>query len=1092
MSTWLTDRGAFESLFTAAPSGIIAVDPRGGIVESNPAWTSITGYARDDVVGRNVRTLNGAGATAFMDDALAAAAKHQSLRREIELRRKDGTPMIAQITSIPVAGSAAGVYLFLVTQDITSRLTAERSLEYAQRDLREILENMPTPTVVFDREQKVVDLNPAALAVMGYAREHCIGFRLQAMLHPDTWEQTQEAFNAALSGGVGQARAHLKDAAGNDVYFDVTHVPMYGLEGVVGVFALLDNVTQQTRAFDEMAQLRQNFQLLFEHNPAVVLALDTDQRITDINPAGLQVSGFPRDEIVGENVGSFVPPSQRDRVRTFLNQTMRGETLTFDVDAYAADGRIIQYRATTLPIVSHNRVIGAYGLLENLTERLRAERTVAAQREELLDLEHDFRSLFDRNPDGVCLAATDGTILDVNESTVRMSQRSRDEIVGQNFRVFLQGTDLERGWAFFRRALEGQPTHFEITSNRGDGRQLILDMTVFPKYVQGLAVGVYAVFQDITEKKIAQRKVELQAQRIRDLYLLATTAEYTDAQIMSTLQTGCRLLAMESGAIVELSEGARVNMRYDSLQLFSGDDGELLELAKSIGAQREPVTWSTVRTDGGPFGSWIASRLVVGGALHGVLVFFSHTRRDQAFEEIDQDTLALMAALVATALERRRTRSRLRTLAYYDSLTGLPNRSYFQEQLRDALLDPKGHAKSLAVLFFDLDRFKDINDTLGHAMGDRFLQMVANRLVRAVGDNGLVARMGGDEFIILLYDCGTAEHAQRFADMLLQTVDQAYRLDGYEQFVTTSIGVSMYPQDGRDDQTLIKNADIAMYRAKDRGGNGYFLYNQSLERPLRARLTEEKRLRRAIQQEQFVLHYQPIVDVAAGTITGVEALVRWNDPHRGLIYPDTFIPIAEASGLIVDLGEWIFQEATRQVRRWHSHIADLCLAVNISARQFHQPDLCKKLREILEANGLPAQTVELEITESMALSDVIHSIEVVRQLKEIGARIAVDDFGTGHSSLNYLRRFDIDQIKIDRSFVAGIGLERSDEAIVKAIIAMGHGLGLRIVAEGVETREQCDFLKANGCDRVQGYFFSRPVEAAQLQALVLNRGTFAR
>ena len=962
MSTWLTDRSAFESLFSASPNGIAALDAAGRIVDCNPACLLLGGYKKEDLTGRDIRDMAGPQLRTFVDEAFEAAKSGNSLRRDLDMTRSDGSLLQGEVTSIPVADSASEVKVFLVLQ------------------------------------------------------------------------------------------------------------------------------RQLARAADDVEQLRRNFDLLFEHNPAVVIAIDLEHRITGVNPAGVRISGFTVEELVGRDVYNFVPPSQRDRLRTFLSQVARGETVTFSTDAYSADGRVIEYEATLLPIVSNRRVVGMYGLLENITERMRAERTIIAQREELLDLEHDFRSLFERNPDGMVLLSTDGVILDLNESLVRLSRRSREEIAGQSFRTFLQGEDLERGWSFFRRAVEGEPVRFEVVSMRGDGERAVLDATMFPKYAQGLVVGIYCVVTDITERKAALRKLEMQTQRMRDLYLLATTAEYTDAQVMSTLQTGCRLLGMESGAIIDTTADARVDMRYDALELFAGEDEALLQLARGVLQQREAVVSESGESAGG-YGSWIASRLVVAGELQGVLVFFSHTRRDQPFEEIDHDTLALMSALVGTALERRRTRSHLRTLAYYDALTGLPNRLLFQERLRDALIDSRGHASGLAVLFFDLDRFKDINDSLGHAMGDRFLQMVANRLARAVGEAGFVARMGGDEFIVLVRDCQSTEQVRALADRLLHAIDQPYKLDGYEQFMTTSIGVSIYPSDGRDDQTLIKNADIAMYQAKDRGGNRYLLYNESFEAPLRTRLAQEKELRLAIDRQHFVLDFQPIIDVATEQIVSVEALVRWNHPQRGMIFPDAFIPAAESSGLIVQLGEWVIANAARQVAAWNGALGGVCLAVNISARQFHQPDLCDRLLELLRESGLPPQAVEVEITESMALSDITHAIDTVRRLKKIGARIAVDDFGTGHSSLNYLRRFDVDHIKIDRSFVAGIGNELSDETIVKAIIAMGHSLGLTIVAEGVETRDQYDFLRAHGCDRVQGYYFSRPVDAARLEQLLQGRGT---
>jgi diguanylate cyclase (GGDEF)-like protein/PAS domain S-box-containing protein len=837
---------------------------------------------------------------------------------------------------------------------------------------------------------------------------------------------------------------------------------------------------------------RDAFRLLFQHTPVVVVAVDENQCITEVNPAGVRITGYTREQIIGEHITSFVPPTQRDRLRKLVDQAFRGETLTFPLEVYAASGDIIEYEATALPVVSEGRVVGLYGLLQNVTEKLRAERTLQAQREELLDLEHDFRSLFEGNPHGMALIATNGTILDVNEAVVPIAGRPRDEITGQDFRIFIQPEDQQRVWGFFRRAVEGTSVRYEVASKRADGSDLILDATLVPKHAQGVVVAVYCIMQDITERALAQHKLEMQTQRMRDLYLLATTPEYTDAQVMSTLQTGCRMLGVESGAIVDLSGAPKVEMRYDALELFGGDDERLLNIAKLVAERREPVITSE-GGEGGDDRSWIATRLTVSGSLQGALIFFSHTHREVPFEEIDHDTLALMAALTGAALERRRTRSRLRTLAYYDALTGLPNRLYFKERLRDSIDEARTRSESLGVLFFDLDRFKDINDSLGHAMGDRFLQMVAHRLARAVGEAGLVARMGGDEFIVLVRDAQNPEQVATLADRLLHAIDQPYRLDGYEQFMTASVGVSIYPSAGRDDQTLIKNADIAMYRAKERGGNRFFIYDESLEAPLRTRLAQEKDLRSAIERGQFVLHYQPIVDIATERIVSVEALVRWKHPQRGLVSPDAFIPTAEASGLIVQLGEWVIAAGARQIRDWKSAIGPLSLAINISARQFHQPDLCDRLYDLLRECDLDPRAIELEITETMAFSDVEQSIETVRRLKQLGAQIAVDDFGTGHSSLNYLRRFAVDHIKIDRSFVAGIGSEMSDETIIKAIIAMGHSLGLTVVAEGVETREQYAFLRAHGCDRVQGYYFARPLEAAAFAEFFRSRsGTLAQ
>lgn len=1097
-ASWRQDaEQRFRSLFDRNPIPAVIYDADARIVEINPAALEQSGYPRDHFIGELLGRQCRAQYRPALREAFEQALNGQVIHAPTEMQTAGGEWLQFDVTFIPrnEGGRAAGVYALYdnVTQEraaIRRLETQAKALARVEREFRTLFEHLPTPVVAYDRDRNIIDVNPTALSVAGFtSRDAVVGRKLGDFIQQTSQDSIVGAFEHALTGEIVKHRALAKGADGRHLVFEVTNVPMYSGDQIVGVYCLLENTTPLTRTNEELAQARLRFQLLFEHNPSVVIAVDTQQRVIELNPAGLRISGYSIDDVRGHNVSEFVPPSQRDRLRRFIDQALKGETVSFPIDAYSADGRIIQYEVTVLPIISEHRIVGAYGLMENVTERMRAERTVAAQREEIIDLEHDFQSLFAHNPDGIALVSTDGVMLDVNAATAAISRRPREEIVGQPFRAFLHGADLERGWSFFRRAIEGETVHFEIASRRGDGTELHIETTLFPKYAQGLVVGVYCAFKDITERKAVQRKLEMQTQRMRDLYLLATIPEYTDAHVMSTLQTGCRLLGVESGAIIDSSDILRVDMRYDSLELFAGDDERVIEIAKAVLLNREPVAAHVGESGTQGYGTWIGSRLLVGGALHGVLLFFSRTTREQKFEEVDLDTIALMSALVGSALERRRSRSHLRTLAYYDSLTGLPNRLYFQERVRDAIMDHQGRVRPLAILFFDLDRFKDINDTLGHAMGDRFLQMVAHRLVRIVGEAGTVARMGGDEFIILLRDIEGRGMVEEAAGRLLQVIEEPFRIEGYEQFISTSIGVAISPEDGRDEQSLIKHADIAMYRMKGQGGNGYLFYDTAFEKPLRTRLTEEKHLRLAIERQQFVLHYQPIIDVRSEAIVAVEALVRWKHPQRGMIFPDEFIPVAEASGLIMQLGEWVIANSAAEVRSM-SGAVPLSLAVNISARQFHHPNLCDRLLELIQQANFDPNRVEIEITESMALADVAQSIETVRQLKSIGATIAVDDFGTGHSSLSYLRRFDVDHLKIDRSFVAGIGNEPSDETIVKAIIAMGHSLGLTVVAEGVENREQHEFLREHGCDRVQGYFFSRPVDASTLEALLADwRGT---
>jgi diguanylate cyclase (GGDEF)-like protein len=419
-------------------------------------------------------------------------------------------------------------------------------------------------------------------------------------------------------------------------------------------------------------------------------------------------------------------------------------------------------------------------------------------------------------------------------------------------------------------------------------------------------------------------------------------------------------------------------------------------------------------------------------------------------------------------------------LAYNDQLTALPNRAWFVERLRDELAVASEAGTRVAVMFLDLDRFKDINDTLGHALGDRMLRVIGDRLTSVVGSEGLVARMGGDEFIVLVGDDPATARLDALATRIINAIDEPLVFDGYEQFVTTSIGIAVYPDDGDDADTLIKHADVAMYRAKERGRNTHQFFTPALGASLRTRISQEKSLRKALEREEFVLHYQPQFELETGHLCSLEALVRWQHPRLGLIGPDYFIPSAEMSGLIVGLGDWVLETASRQVRAWHALHPGLRLAVNLSARQFHQTALAEKVAEILALTGLSADHLELEITETIAMSDAALSRQILEELRRAGVRLAVDDFGTGYSSLGYLRRFSLDTLKIDKSFVQGLPFVKSDAAIVSGILALTRALERTAIAEGIENESQRDWLVRAGCELGQGYLFARPMSVAEM------------
>jgi diguanylate cyclase (GGDEF)-like protein len=396
--------------------------------------------------------------------------------------------------------------------------------------------------------------------------------------------------------------------------------------------------------------------------------------------------------------------------------------------------------------------------------------------------------------------------------------------------------------------------------------------------------------------------------------------------------------------------------------------------------------------------------------------------------------------------------------------------------------------QKVAVFFLDLDRFKDINDSLGHSTGDGLLKSVAERIRRCVREGDTVSRFGGDEFTLLIPRVDHIEDAAKIAQKIIETLKIPFSINEHELFVTTSIGISLFPIDGTDPETLVRNADTAMYRAKDQGRDNYQLYAPAMNARALERLALENMLRKALSHRDFVLFYQPVVDINTKNVVGVEALIRWKHPELGLLSPAHFISAAETSGLIIPIGDWVLRTACRQAKLWQKKLEpELTVAVNLSARQFQQPNLTEEIAEVLEETGLDAKYLELEITESNAMQNAENTIYTLRELKALGVRISMDDFGTGYSSLNYLKRFPIDTLKLDQSFVREITSNPTDAAIATAVISMAHTLNLRVIGEGVEKEDQFQFLQARGCDYIQGYLFSPPLAVENLEAYMSER-----
>ncbi|HGM5581862.1 TPA: EAL domain-containing protein [Pseudomonas putida] len=601
---------------------------------------------------------------------------------------------------------------------------------------------------------------------------------------------------------------------------------------------------------------------------------------------------------------------------------------------------------------------------------------------------------------------------------------------------------------------------------RADGRKIPIELRLVLVWDDHERFeGVLGVGRDISQQRRAEK----------DLRMAATVFEHSTSAILITDPAGYIVQVNEAFSRVSgYAPDEVLDQRPNMLTVEGQQDAHLGYVLKQLNQRGtwEGEVWLK-RRSGEHYPAWVGITAVLD----------------------DERDLASYVCFFTDISERKASEQRIHRLAYYDALTHLPNRTLFQDRLHTALQQAERHKSWVVLMFLDLDRFKPINDSLGHAAGDRMLKDMAERLLDCVDEDDTVARMGGDEFTLLLQSRTSREmalnRAIHVAENILASLVRPFVLENREFFVTASIGIALSPQDGNELSQLMKNADTAMYHAKERGKNNFQFYQADMNASALERLELESDLRHALEQNEFILYYQPQFSGDGKRLTGAEALLRWRHPRRGLVPPGDFIPVIEELGLVVDVGDWVLREASRQLKAWHkAKVRVPKVSVNISARQFSDGQLGTRIATILEETGLPPACLELELTESILMREVNEAMQILDSLKNLGLSIAVDDFGTGYSSLNYLKQFPIDVLKIDRTFVDGLPEGEQDAQIARAIIAMAHSLNLAVIAEGVETHEQLEFLREHGCDEVQGYLFGRPMPANQFEAQFSNETLF--
>jgi diguanylate cyclase (GGDEF)-like protein/PAS domain S-box-containing protein len=664
----------------------------------------------------------------------------------------------------------------------------------------------------------------------------------------------------------------------------------------------------------------------------------------------------------------------------------------------------------------------------------------------------------------VVLTDNHGTILWVNPAFTQMTGYPADEAVGRNPRLLQSGKqDAAFYGALWNTIAAGNLWRGEIVNRKKDGSLYTEEMTIAPvRSTSGPISHYVAIKQDVTQRKRAEQALQIAQRKYRSIF---------DNAILGIFQT------TPEGEFLAANPALARMAGYDSPEDFLNSvhcTAELYVDLKSRGELRGLITAQNVVRD--------------------YEVEFKTKDGRKRITSINVGAVAdregtgfYLEGTVQDITERKAAEARVQFLAYHDALTGLPNRILFEDRLAQALANARRREERVAVLWLDLDNFKTINDSLGHSVGDLLLKQVGERLRRHTREQDTLAKVGGDEFLFALINPGDISHAAAAADRIRRAMGGEFVAQGHELNVTCSIGISLFPDHGADTEALVKNADVAMYCAKENGRNNCRFFTAEMNAMAAERLVLESSLRVAIQKRELFLQYQPQVDILTGKISGAEALLRWRHSEFGLVAPGTFIPIAENSGLIVSIGEWVLRTACAQARRWQDvGLPAMPIAVNVSALQLHQHRFLQLTRRVLEQTGLAPRYLEMEITENVLLSNVGETLSKLRQLRQMGIRLSIDDFGTGYSSLSYLKDIPVCRLKIDRSFIRALAVNSRDAAITASVIGMGHSLGLNVLAEGVENEAQMSFLRAHNCDEIQGFYFSKPLAADDFAELVRN------
>ena len=1041
--------------FAHAPAAMALVDTSGAIVHANSAFIKLVGPLDEELIGSSLDQLLGDALweeiRSKRDELLSQPDSH--IRFEREFIRPDGRKLWVSIYARMLRDpSGAARFAVLQALDLTEQRRAQHALVISESRFRGIIENTGEVTLIIDGDGRISYANPKAYDVFGAAATSLIGAKPLPFI--DTVARNE--FGRALARTNARPRetfrltnVRLQDS---DVFLDVQFTGLGDAPGISGTVVAARITTDQVQAEKQLRLSESKLQTIFHSSPdAILIMRDSDSTILDFNTSFTRLLGYTREEGIGLPEPALkIWGNELDRERITAELEAEQECLDFETDLVAKNGEVLPIEIS----VRYVEIDGEICVLctgRDITKRRLAEKA-------LKESEEKFARIFAGSPDGiVIISLVDNRIIDINDAFVGASGFDYEELIGHRVNelpIFDDIADLKRSTAIL--AQEGSLQNFDLTFRTKSGEPIPALVSATIVELDGER-SIVCIAKDNRAQRDAEGKLRASEERFRGAFenapigmLLADNDGYVFQANNFALETlayaESEIIGCHISRLVPANERQSLKESFDRLLHRSGNVSR---------SERRMLCKDSIEI-------WTNFHVVLQRSEIGKPLYF--------------------IVQLADITEMKRNEEHMQRMAFHDTLTDLANRRLFTDRLEQAIAHALRTDGCAALLYLDLDDFKRVNDMLGHEAGDQLLREVARRLTHCVRAEDTVARPGGDEFTILLYDISAPGDAGTVADKILARLGAPMTIAGQQLVVTTSIGITIIPNDSEQPNILMKNADLAMYRAKDRHGNNYQYFAEEMTAKAHSRLRTENELREALEADQFELFYQPKVRLADQRITGVEALIRWHHPEQGLVTPDKFIHVAEATGIIVGIGAWVIERGCIAARDLAAQTgAPIQVAVNISPCQFRDPNLVNTVRRCIREAGIDPAQLELEITETMLTDDQEAAAFTLARLHELGVKIAIDDFGTGYSSLDKLKRFPIDTIKVDRSFIMDIPGNADDQAITAAVISMAHRLNLAVVAEGVETIEQVKFLREHACEYGQGYFFARPLPFGEIQ-----------